>query len=149
VGDQLIRAAAERYPVPTFDSTPFVQPPPLAAARVAIVTTAALHAPDQPPIYGGDHSFRVLESVDELVLGQGSPNFDRSGWLLDPNVVLPVDRLRELAAAGVIGSVAPRQLAFAGNQPDETLATIGLDSGPAAARLLRADGVDVVLLTPV
>jgi hypothetical protein len=31
----------------------------------------------------------------------------------------------------------------------ETLSTIKLDSGPAAAALLREDGVDVVLLTPV
>ena len=83
------------------------------------------------------------------MLGHSSSNFDRSGWLADPNVVFPLDRLRELAGAGTIGSVAPRHLAFAGNQPNETLATIGLDTGPAAARVLLEDGVDVVLLTPV
>lgn len=149
MGDELIRAAAAAQPVPGFAGTPFSRPPPLASARVAIVTTAALHAPAQLPIQGGDHSFHVLETGSELVLGHGSPNFDRSGWLFDPNVILPVDRLRELAAEGRIGSVARRHLAFAGNQQAETLATIGLDSGPAAARLLREDGVDVVLLTPV
>ena len=36
-----------------------------------------------------------------------------------------------------------------GAQLDHTLTTIRLDTGPAAARLLRDDGVDVVLLTPV
>lgn len=149
MGDEQIRAAAVSNPVPDFDGTPFVRPPDLAEARVAIVTTAALHSPDQSPLNGGDQSFRVLESGDRLILGHGSPNFDRSGWLIDTNVILPVDRLRELADEGWIGSVAPRHLAFAGNQPDHTMTTISLDTGPAAAELLRRDGVDVALITPV
>jgi D-proline reductase (dithiol) PrdB len=70
-----------------------------------------------------------------------------TGFAVDVNVVFPVDRLEELAAAGRIGRVAPRHLAFAGNQFE--LTQIRLDSGPAAAKLLRDDGVDVVLLTPV
>ncbi|HCH79268.1 MAG TPA: D-proline reductase (dithiol) protein PrdB, partial [Acidimicrobiaceae bacterium] len=64
------------------------------------------------------------------------------------NVVYPIDRLEELAEQGVIGSVADRHVSFAGNQPDD-VATIRMDSGPAAAAALKADGVDVVLLTPV
>jgi hypothetical protein len=36
-----------------------------------------------------------------------------------------------------------------GAQIDYTLETIRLDTGPAAARVLLDDGVDVVLLTPV
>jgi D-proline reductase (dithiol) PrdB len=67
---------------------------------------------------------------------------------IDLNVVYPIDRLQELAARGVIGGVAPRHISFAGNQPDD-VATIRLDSGPAAAAALRLDGVDVVILTPV
>jgi hypothetical protein len=63
--------------------------------------------------------------------------------------VYPVDRLAELAARGTIGSVANRHIAFMGAQPDHTLTTLRLDSGPAAAKLLLHDGVDVVLLTPV
>jgi D-proline reductase (dithiol) PrdB len=149
VGDELIRAGAAKYPVPELGAAAFVRPPALAEARVAIVTTAALHCAGELPARGGDPSFRVLDSGSKVSLGHESPNFDRSGWLFDPNVVFPLDRLEELAEAGTIGSAAPRHLAFAGNQQLETLATIGLDSGPAAAALLREDGVDVVLLTPV
>lgn len=149
MGDERIRAGAADNPVPRLEGTPFVRPPRLADARVAIVTTAALHAPDQPAVHGGDHSFRVLESGGQPILGHGSPNFDRSGWLIDPNVIFPVDRLNELAEEGRIGSAAPRHLAFAGNQQEETLTTMLLDSGPAAAALLSRDGVDVVLITPV
>ena len=36
-----------------------------------------------------------------------------------------------------------------GAQPDHTLETIRLDSGPAAAQRLANDEVDLVLLTPV
>jgi D-proline reductase (dithiol) PrdB len=116
---------------------------------VALVTTAALYPPGQRPARGGDASFRVLTGADHLALGHESPNFDRSGWLVDPNVIFPLARLHDLADAGTIGSVAPRHLAFAGNQQHDTLATIGLDSGPAAAQLLHEDGVDVAILTPV
>lgn len=149
LGDEQIREAARDRPVPALGPTPFVCPPAVERARVAVVTTAALYAQGELPAVGGDPSFRVLTAASKLVLGHESPNFDRAGWLQDTNVIFPLDRLSELADEGVIGSVAPRHLAFAGNQQDETLATIGLDSGPAAAKLLREDGVDVVLLTPV
>jgi D-proline reductase (dithiol) PrdB len=149
MSDAIIRARAADMEVPAFDVTPFVTPPALDEACVAIVTTAALRLPGEQLLRGGDHSFRVIGPDDQPALGHGSPNFDRTGWLLDSNVVFPVDRLRELAAGGVIGSVAPRHLSFAGNQLEETLTSIRLDSGPAAGALLTADGVDVVVLTPV
>ncbi|MEZ5141606.1 MAG: hypothetical protein R2726_03670 [Acidimicrobiales bacterium] len=69
-------------------------------------------------------------------------------FALDLDVVFPIDRLEELAAEGTIGAVAPRHLAFAGNQ-DDSVAKVRLDTAPRAAALLAADGVDVVLLTPV
>ena len=62
------------------------------------------------------------------MLGHWSPNFDRTGFTLDLNVVYPIDRLEELAEQGVIGSVADRHVSFAGNQPDD-VATIRMDSG--------------------
>jgi D-proline reductase (dithiol) PrdB len=112
------------------------------------VTTASLHHRDQPDFTGGDTSFRVLDGArNDLLLGHWSPNFDASGFALDRNVVFPIDRLNELAADGRIGAVAPRHLAYAGNQFE--LSAVRLDSGPAGAQLLRDDGVDVVLLTPV
>ena len=81
-------------------------------------------------------------------MGHWSPNFDHTGFQLDLNVVYPIDRLEELAAQGVIGDVAPRHFAFAGNQP-ETVSELRLDTGPACAKELLADAVDVVVLTPV
>ena len=148
--DKDIRAGGADQPVPEFDNPAF-NPlrQPLSESRVAIVTTAALRTVDQPKWTGGDQSFRVLgPGTEGLVLGHISPNYDRSGFVSDPNVVFPVDRLREMGSAGTIGSLASINIAFLGAQ-DETMTTIRLDSGPAAAKLLKEDAVDVVLLTPV
>jgi D-proline reductase (dithiol) PrdB len=83
-----------------------------------------------------------------VTIAHASLNFDRTGLLEDLNVVLPIDRLDELAANGTIGSVASTHYSFMGAQGDE-MSTIRLDSGPTVARALRQDRVDVVLLTPV
>lgn len=148
-GDSAMRDFGNAIPVPTFETTPFVTPPPLSDATVAIVTSAALHRADDEMFAAADTSCRVLDRGDrQLKLGHWSPNFDRSGFAIDLNVVYPIDRLEELAADGSIGAVAPRHFSFAGNQPDD-VATVRFDSGPAVAAELLSDGVDVVVLTPV
>lgn len=148
-GDAAMRAYAATLPAPGFPDPAWVVPPPLATATVAIVTSAALHTSDDERFGPGDTGFRLIDrDRRDLVLGHWSPNFDRTGVALDLNVVYPIDRLEELAADGTIGAVAPRHVSFAGNQPDD-VATLRLDSGPAAASILRGDGVDVAILTPV
>jgi D-proline reductase (dithiol) PrdB len=136
--------------VPTFDDPAFTPlDKPLSEARVAIVTSAALHRVDQERFSPADTGFRALDRADrDIVMGHWSPNFDHTGFQLDHNVVYPIDRLEELAADGVIGDVAPRHFAFAGNQP-ATVSELRLDTGPACAQEMLADGVDVVVLTPV
>ena len=137
-------------PVPLFPNTAWTPlKSPLALSRVAIVTTAGLYSPGQVPWKRGDMSFRVLNSQDhEVSLGHQSANFDRAGFLADLNVAYPIDRLEEMRNAGKIGSLGPRNISFMGAQGD-TLDTIRIDSGPAAAKLLRDDGVEVALLTPM
>ena len=149
-GDAYWRASQAGAPVLELEATPWVSPPPLERCRVAIVTTAGL-SPDGPEVWEvGDQGFRVIPDGERsLAMAQASNNFDRTGFLADLNVVFPVDRLHELAARGAIGSVAPRHLSFMGAQADHTLATLRLDTGPAAAQLLRDDHVDAVVLTPV
>lgn len=149
MSDASARAYAAGLPVPEFETTPRSAPPPLNQARVAIVTTAALHHVGDQDFTFDDTGFRIVEhGRDDLVLGHWSPNFDRAGFMADPEVVLPMHRLDELVADGTIGSVGPRHLSFAGNQED-SVTRIRLDSGPAAGELLKGDGVDVVVLTPV
>ena len=148
-GDVMMRKVGDDAPVPEFDNPAWVTPKPLSESTVAIVTSAALHRSSDEGFRPGDTEYRLLPSdARDLVLGHWSPNFDRTGIAIDLNVVFPIDRLVELAANGTIGAVAPRHGSFAGNQPDD-VATVRIDSGPRAAAELKADGVDVVLLTPV
>ncbi|MEM1335580.1 MAG: glycine/sarcosine/betaine reductase selenoprotein B family protein, partial [Actinomycetota bacterium] len=148
MADSDIKALTENLPAPDFDDTPFVTPVPLAEATVAVVTTASLHHPDQDDFVPMDASYRVLDGArSDYVMGHWSPNFDGVGFAADMNTVLPLDRLDELAAQGVIGHVAEHHLAYAGNQFD--LATVTMDTGPAGATWLREQGVDIALFTPV
>ena len=150
MSDRDVRQYADDLPVYEFPEVAFTAPPPLDQARVAIVTTAGLRTDGNLLWARGDEGFTVLPAgSSDIRMAHASQNFDRSGFMADLNVVYPADRLAELAAAGTIGSVAPRNLSFMGAQADHRLSTIRLDSGPEAASLLRHDGVDVVLLTPV
>jgi D-proline reductase (dithiol) PrdB len=50
----------------------------------------------------GDASYRLIPGdldMNQVVMSHISTNFDRSGFQQDANVVLPIERLRELAAA--------------------------------------------------
>ena len=149
-GDAAMREFAATAPVPEFDDPAFAPlTVPLSKAKVAIVTSAALHREHDEQFTAGDTSYRTLERTDRnFTLGHWSPNFDRTGFQLDLNVVYPIDRLEELAADGTIGSVADHHYSFAGNQPD-TVSELRLDTGPACAAAMKADGVQVALLTPV
>jgi D-proline reductase (dithiol) PrdB len=143
------------YPWRRIDPVPWMAlRKPLASCRVALVSTAGFVLPGQPPFDegkpGGDPSFRVIPAesdVRTLIELQRSEAFDHRGIRQDPNLGFPLDRLRELAARGRIGSVAPRQLSFMGSitAPGRLIR----DSAPEAAGLLVEDGVEAALLVPV
>jgi len=95
--------------LPDFGLTPFVPGPPLLERRVAIVTTSGVHARGDRPFDIGAADYRVIPGdtpAADLLMSHVSVNFDRSGFQEDINVVFPVDRLKELKADGVIGSVS-------------------------------------------
>ncbi len=149
--DANIRTAVGNVPAPEFDGVPMTIAPELSKAKVAIVTTAGLrHAGDAELWSTSDSSFTILpRTAHDVQLSHFSPNFDRSGFAADINVVYPIDRLQEMVAAGEIGSIADNNISFMGAQADATYSTILLDTGPAAAKVLLDQGVDVVLLTPI
>jgi D-proline reductase (dithiol) PrdB len=143
------------YPWRRIDPVPLARiGKPLAASRVALVTTAGLvpplERPFDPTVKGGDFSFRVIRSdanVRRLEEHHRSEAFDHAGILRDPNVAFPLDRLRELAATGEIGDVAPRHLSFMGSITAP--GRLARSTAPEAAQLLVDDRVDVGLLFPV
>ena len=146
--DKAMRAVSSAAPVPTFENPAFTIPPPLSEATVAIVTSAALHQGGVNWTLNDTHFEQLPDDAHNLSLGNLSQSFDRAGFAHDLNVVYPIDRLHELAERGVIGKVASHHYSFAGSQ-DDILSTLRLDTGPKVARQLIAEGVQVVLLTPI
>ena len=72
-------------------------------------------------------------------------DFDRSGFQQDWNVVFPIDRIREMAQAGVISSVAEYPYSFMGAHDPMALE----EQARNVADLLKKDGVNAGLLIPV
>jgi len=143
-----------RYRFRRVEPLPWQPPgPTLSRARVAAVTTAGIHLPDDPAfekVKGGDFSYRMISRetpLPSLVCTHPSGAWDRSGVEADRNLALPLDRLRSLAEVGEIGEVAPRHASFQGS----ITAPLRLvrQTGPEVARAMADDGVNVVVLTPV
>ena len=134
-------------PCPQFDVQPWVEGLPSQQRRVALVSTAGLmHRGDRPFSLGSvDYRIIDIESDQDILMSHVSPNFDRSGFSQDHNVALPIDRLKEMAESGEIGSIARYHYSFMGATEPEKME-------PAArllAKNLTGDKVDLVLLVPI
>lgn len=127
---------------------------PLNQSRVALVTTAGLRTPDQNGFdhsnKKGDSTFREIPTLIEaqtLIESHRSYAFDHLGLAADTNLAFPLDRFRELESRGAIGQLNHRHFSFMGSivGPRKLIE----ETAPQVARMLREDGVDAALLTPV
>lgn len=149
------RRAAPPYPFTRLklDDMPLARlDRPLGQARIALITSAGVYRTDQPAFDAanpdGDPSYRVIPiETDGAQLALNHEHYDHRFADEDLNAVYPVERLREAAASGLIGSVGPVVLSFMGFLPDASQATE--DLAPAFVRALRAMGADGALLVPV
>jgi len=126
---------------------------PLEQSRIALVTTAGVHHKDQKPFDMndpmGDPTFRVLD-------GQTIANdyrithdyYDHRDADRDLNIVFPIQRLKEMQAAGHIGGVAEMHFSFMGHIDGRHVETLVNRTAPQVAKILKQLKVDVVLLTP-
>ena len=133
-----------------FDARPWVKPPPLSQCRIAIISTAGLHARSDRPFGPSATStdYRIIAGntpATELVMSHQSVNYDRTGFQEDHNVVFPLDRLNELARDGTIGAVADYHYSFMGAASIRKIEPKARE----LAGLLKKDRVDAVLLSPV
>ena len=138
----------------------FVRPTkPLSRAKVALLTSAGLYVKDrQPPFdlererqdpFWGDPSLRVLpRGLRQEEVGVAHLHINPDPILQDFNIVLPLDRLEELAREGVIGSVAERHYSVMGYQGPFPPRAWEEGTGPEIARMCREEGVDLVVLAP-
>lgn len=127
---------------------------PVAECRVALVSSAGLVVPGDPPfddsVKGGDYGWRAIPAdaeVARLEEHHRSDAFDHSGIEADRNMGMPLDRLHELADGGAIGAVAPRHVSLMGSitAPGRLMK----ETVPEVVEIFRGDDVDVALLVPV
>ena len=133
---------------PEFATRPWVGGAPLSQRRVAIVSSAGLVRRGENPFRGRDADYRAIPSdtrPEDLLISHISINFDRTGFQEDWNVVFPLDRLRDLAREGTIGSVADTHYSFMGATDPVQMEA---NASEVAGRLKR-DGVDAAILPPV
>ena len=150
----VVRQVLASFPCLEPDDTPWTVPSQdLEHSSVALVTSAGLHLRDDKPfaadVKGGDTSYRVIPSdanATDILQSHTSIGFDHTAIYRDLNVTYPLDRMRELAARGVIGGVAPHGYSFMGALRD--VRRIQEDTGPEVAQRLKAEGAEVVFLTP-
>lgn len=153
-----IRDAARAEADPEFDfvtpgTVPWCAPPAnLAATRVAMITTSALHLRGAEPFTTlenklGDTSYRLIpQEAAASALDLEAPYVDPRHIPKDPEVALPRRALAELHRRGRIGAPASRHASFS---PGIIRPQPGLSASAASLiELFRADGVGAALLLP-
>jgi D-proline reductase (dithiol) PrdB len=79
----------------------------LKDCRVALVTTSGAYVDGMEPFADSDLSFRLIPTETDTSKIRFVPgHFDTSQGALDPNIMFPLDRLKDLLAAGEIGKIA-------------------------------------------
>lgn len=132
---------------------------PLRDCRFALVTSGGLYhrGHDRPfdqererrePSWG-DPSFRILPAdMDPADVGISHLHINGKDALADMNILLPIQRFKELVAEGRVGYLAAHAYSFMGYQgfPSDLSGWKGIH-GPAVCDALLAERVDCVLLT--
>jgi D-proline reductase (dithiol) PrdB len=147
-------AAFKEYPWPTFTEAPWTPVvKPLSRSRIAVVSTGGLYCPAKDAPFdahaaAGDAGWRAIPAdTDMTTLEIAHDHFPHDLARADMNTIFPQDRLRELVAAGQIGSLAETHYSIMGYCPDA--ADLAEQTAPAIASALAAEGVDVALVIPV
>ena len=163
--DKLIAKLYTRYPAlinmwakhsqfVEFSDTPWTRMTrPASQCRLALVTTGGVHLLSQPPFNmkdpAGDPTFREIpanSSHEDLIITHDY--YDHTDADRDINIVLPIERVLELRDFGDIGEVNYRHFSFMGHIVGQHVQTLMRDTAPRVASALKADDVDIVVLTP-
>lgn len=150
----------------SYDERPFAPlQKPLEHARLALLTSSGhFAAGDDPQPFGvanmtqeeamariGDFLRMAPElSAIPTTIASGSLCVRHGGYDIraaqqDPNVIFPLDRLREMADEGIIGELVSPAYSFVGAAAQTLLRN---HVAPVWAEQLRDAGVDAVLLVP-
>ncbi len=111
----------------------------------ALVSTTGVHLRNQEPYIEDDNTWRLIPGdvqTDELMITHD--HYDHHDADQDINCVFPIDRLRELAAEGIIGGVNNKHLGFGFTQ---NLRDLYERAAPEMAKEILHSKADGVILT--
>lgn len=126
---------------------------PLTACRVCLITTGGLHLKTDQPFDmndpQGDPTFRTIPAnvtQDDLAITHNYYNHADADR--DFNILLPLDRVRELTLAGHLGGVTQSHYSFMGHIDGPYVPTLEREVLPALIRRIQTERPDFVFLTP-
>ncbi len=114
--------------------------------RVSIVSTAAVSRRGDKPFSWLAKDHRIFHKTDkDLVMTHVAVEYDRTAWQQDLNVIIPLDRLDEMAQDSEIGSVANYHYSFLGSSDPVNMEK----SAREVANMMKQEGVNTVFLIPI
>lgn len=133
------------------DDLPPFQPlsKPLSECRLGLVASGGIYVTGQVAFhYKDDTSFRAIpKNVKTTDLRATHFAYDLTDARKDPNVVFPIDTLRDLVSEGFIGEMADYAYTFMGGIYSSR--RVREELAPAITDRLLEEKVDAVLFVPV
>ncbi len=124
----------------------------LAKSRLLLLSSAGGYLRDEQEPFDaandlGDYSIRTFP-VDTPFekIGFAHDHYDHTAVTTDPQVLLPLKHLQDMAAEGKIGALAPFIISYSGYQPD--ISRILGQTIPAILQAAQDHQADGVLLIP-
>jgi len=122
---------------------------PLSQCRVGLIAAGGIYVAGQVAFhYKDDTSFRVIpKEVKTEDLRITHFGYDFTDARRDPNVVFPIDPLRQLVKEGIISRLAEHAFTFMGGI--YSTRRVLNELAPKLVQFLHREEVDVALLVPV
>jgi D-proline reductase (dithiol) PrdB len=126
---------------------------PLMACRITLITTGGLHLRTDQPFNmddpKGDPTFRVIPAdAQPADLTITHNYYNHADADRDFNILLPLDRIKDLTQGGYLGGLTSSHYSFMGHIDGSHVATLENQILPALLANIRSERPDFVLLTP-
>ena len=124
----------------------------LANSRLMLISSAGSYLHDEQEAFDaahdmGDASIRVYASSTKFSqISFAHTHYDHTAVNSDPQVLLPLQHLRDMVAAGEIGELSPSVVSFGGYLPD--IRPLLNETIPAIVAVALKEKIDGVLLVP-